>query len=215
MQSRATLGMGVLCLALFSQGASAELPIGTVAIYSDGDVEKLVRFDSDNLPVWEDTRKRQRTHASTPLIPTLAYQNPTRPLRSYSVSVVSGNPKQLADASPGTQEGFTLRRMYTDGTSKDREWECQVLQPASWRFSGQAYAVNRYQCMRTRLHSRWFTRSVRETRLISYAPALGLVVDLERTTRTRERTRTLEHLLLPGKATYKRIRRLHRKVIGR
>ncbi|GAA0788465.1 hypothetical protein [Marinobacterium sediminicola] len=65
MQTFKMLGTGLLCLACLNTSVHAETALGTVAIYSDGDVEKLVAYDN-GYPVWEDVRKRRFTHASTP-----------------------------------------------------------------------------------------------------------------------------------------------------
>jgi hypothetical protein len=51
----------IICSSLLALGAHARPAVGTVALYSDGSVEKLVAYEGSR-PVWEDTRKRRNIH---------------------------------------------------------------------------------------------------------------------------------------------------------
>jgi len=208
------LGVGLLMLITFNSHAQTQLAVGTVAIYSDGDIEKLIAYDNDH-PVWEDTRKRRYTLADSPLIPRLEYRNLLKPDSDYQVRVTSGNPRDLAIAPVGQKAHFQLRRQYRDGTSRMRDWTCEVLSPSQTRLEGTTHPVNRYKCQRFTPHKKLLYPVLRETRLISYSPELGLTLQLERETRSGTRMRKLKYLLAPAEASAKKIARAHRRVIER
>jgi hypothetical protein len=209
----------ILCLSLLSLGAQARLKVGTVAVYSDGAVEKLVAYDG-NRAVWEDTRKRRYIHAGNPLAPVVSREDLLRPGRGYAIDVKSGNPARLLGAAVGSSETFVLRRIYRDGRRKLREWQCQSLGKGSFTLEGKALRTERYACLRSYRNSSGSSLR-KDERLIAYAPNLNLVVALERTkTKTyRKRadkststSRTLKHLLAPQEANARRIRQIHRQL---
>ncbi|WP_439861747.1 hypothetical protein [Pseudomonas sp. MBLB4136] len=208
----------IICSSLLALGAHARPAVGTVALYSDGSVEKLVAYDG-NRAVWEDTRKRRYTYGNNPLSLVLAREDLLRPTRSYTVDVKSGDPARLLGAAAGRAEHFVLRRIYRDGRRKLREWQCESLGRGSFALEGQTLGTERYSCLRSYRNSSGSSR--KDERLITYAPSLNLIVALERTktkiyrkraNKTTTTNRTLKHLLAPQEANAKRIRQIHRQL---
>ncbi len=54
----------------FAGPAIAGLPGGSIAIYSDGTVEKLIAIEGEAMR-WEDDRKRQYLRSPNPVLPVL------------------------------------------------------------------------------------------------------------------------------------------------
>lgn len=206
------LGAGLL--GLMAATAQAQLAVGTVAIYSDGDVEKLIAYENSH-PVWEDVRKRRYTLANNPVIPLLKYENLLSPSSGYRVSITYGNPDKLTGAQIGQQTPFKLRRQYQDGSGSNRQWVCEVESPAQFQLDNRTYPVNRYKCQRFTPHKKMSYPVLRETRLISHSPELGLNMQLNSETRDGSNSRKLEYLLPPADASAQNIARFHRKIILR
>lgn len=211
-----------LCLSLLSLLAYAGPPVGSVAFYSDGTVEKLIAYDGTRA-IWEDTRKRRHTHGNHPLSPVSpvsSREDLLRPKRGYVVEVKSGNPARLVGAPAGSAERFVLRRIYRDGRRTLREWQCQSLGKGTFALEGRVLGTERYACLRSYRNSSGSSLR-KDERLVSYAPSLNLVVNLERTKtksyrkrsdKTSTTTRTLKHLLQPKDASAKRIGQIHRQL---
>jgi hypothetical protein len=194
---------------LLSAGASGAVPVGTIALYSDGKVEKLIAKEERGLR-WEDDRKRQFLRSRNPAIPVLE----SRHLISgnfYFQEVHSGNPDSIRGLPPGTSVEFTMIR-HRNGGVRMRHWECAYLGSARGEVLGQMRSLDRYRCERFAIHKKLHNRSFREQREFSYSPELGVTVDLERKTRKRTRTRRLVALFPPGEADYKTLSRAVRKI---
>ena len=73
----------------------AAVPVGTVALYSDGKVEKLVSAGEEGLR-WEDDRKRQYLRSRNPAVPVLERRDFLSG-RGYRQIVSSGNPDALLE----------------------------------------------------------------------------------------------------------------------
>jgi hypothetical protein len=200
-----------VCLMVASLTTQAQLPIGTVALYSDGDVEKLVAYEG-GFPVWEDTRKRRYTLSGNPLIPLLKRQDLIHPENSYGVSLYAGDPERLLNSEAGQRAKFVLRRTYADGHSRTRDWHCESLGSSRASVVGKTQLVDRYHCKLIKLRKGVF-QQVREERTLSYAPQLGLFTRLERKTRSSNRIRKLKHLLLPDEADARTIARLYKRLV--
>ena len=63
-----------LILLLCVERTWAAVPIGSVVLYSDGDVEKLIAVENGELH-WEDDRKRRYVRSSNPAVPLLSRQS--------------------------------------------------------------------------------------------------------------------------------------------
>lgn len=201
----------VLLFSLFlalSTVASATVPVGTIALYSDGRVEKLIAIEDNGLR-WEDDRKRQFLRSRNPAVPVLESRQ-LMPGKSYFQELDSGDPDALKEQPLGTPVHFTMTR-HRDGVSKKRYWKCEFLGSKSEKVLGQSRTLDRYRCERSAL-SRKFHYSVRDSREFSYSPELGVLVQMERKTRTRTRTRELVGLFRPGETDHKTLSRKVRKI---
>lgn len=183
---------------LCSVSAQARPLVGSVALYSNGDVEKLIAYHGDRA-VWEDVRKRRYTLSTNPLIPVLQRQDLLHPENDYRVLVQEGRPKALLGAAAGKSMQFTLQRTYNNDRSISRYWQCTSLGKASMSLDRKALRIDRYSCVRAKDRD-GNSPVIREQRILGYAPALGLVADLERTTTSGKEKRTLVHLLGPKRA---------------
>jgi hypothetical protein len=201
----------ILLFSLFlalSSVASATVPVGTIALYSDGRVEKLIAIEDQGLR-WEDDRKRQFLRSRNPAVPVLESQQ-LMPGKSYFQELVNGDPDALKKQPLGTPVHFTMIR-HRDGGTKRRYWKCEFLGSKREAVLGQSQTLDRYRCERSAL-SRKFHYSVRDSREFTYSPELGVLVQMERKTRTRTRSRELVALFRPGEADHKTLSRAVRKV---
>lgn len=197
---------------LMSGGVLAAVPVGSVVIYSDGSVEKLLAREGDT-ERWEDDRKRQYVRSENPIMPLLEKRYFLRG-NGYRQRVVSGNPGSIRELPEGTPVEFSLVRTRDDGSTLQRHWECEFLGNSEKTVMGKKRKLERYSCQRFSIHRKLHNRSFREKREFSYSPDLGLVVDLARETRKKRSRTTIEAILSPKKASYKRISRAVRKVRG-
>jgi len=188
----------------------AAVPVGSVAIYSDGRVEKLLAIEEGNLR-WEDDRKRQFVRSPNPVVPALTRID-FLSKRGYQQRVSSGDPDALLEASAGTPVEFSVTRVQHDGVRSVRHWECVLEGTTQDRIAGKVRELDQYVCERFTIHRKFWHREFREKREFSYSPDLGLVVDLRRQTRTKSYRRKLVKLLPPDKASYKRITRTLKKL---
>ena len=196
-----------LVLAL-SSAASATVPVGTIALYSDGRVEKLIAIEDQGLR-WEDDRKRQFLRSRNPAIPVLESRQ-IMTGRFYFQELDSGDPERLKELPLGTPVHFTMTR-HRDGGAKKRDWKCEFLGSKREEVLGQSQTLDRYRCVRSAL-SRKFHYSVRDSREFTYSPELGVLVQMERKTRTRTQTRELVGLFRPGETDHKTLSRTVRKI---
>jgi hypothetical protein len=202
-----------ICLFLLvSSGTLGAVPIGTVALYSDGKVEKLLAKEPDGWR-WEDDRKRQFLRSTNPAIPVLERRDFLSG-RGYRQAIASGNPGTLRQLPPGTPVEFSMIRSRNSGERSRRNWECTYLGQQRQDVLGTERMLDRYSCERFKIHRKLHNRSFRERRDFAYSPELGVVVDLERKTRKRSRSRQLVALFPPEKADYKTLSRAVRKIRG-
>lgn len=197
---------------LLSGVAFGAVPVGTVALYSDGTLEKLLADEKDSL-LWEDDRKRQYLRSKNPALPVLERQDFLSG-RGYRQIVSSGNPDALRELPPGTPVEFSVLRTRNSGERSKRNWECSYLGQVSQDVLGTERSLERYSCERFVIHRKFHNRSFRERRDFTYSPDLGIVVDLDRKTRKRSRSRQLVALFPPGEADYKTLSRAVRKIRG-
>jgi len=197
---------------LVSETALGAVPVGTVALYSDGNVEKLLADEKDGLR-WEDDRKRQHLRSKNPAIPVLERRDFLSGT-GYHQAVSSGDPDALRKLPPGTPVEFSVIRSGFSGERSKRNWECSYLGRVRQDVLGTERMLDRYSCERFAIHRKLHNRSFRERRDFTYSHDLGVVVDLDRKTRKKSSSRRLVALFPPGKADYKTLSRAVRKIRG-
>jgi len=195
-----------------SGGVLAAVPVGSVVIYSDGRVEKLLAREGDTQR-WEDDRKRQFVRSDNPILPLLEKRYFLRG-NGYRQRVAKGDPGSIRKLPEGTPVEFSLVRTRDDGSTLQRHWECEFLGKSKKKVLGKNRKLEHYSCERFSIHRKMHNRWFREKREFSYSPELGLVVDLKRETRKKQSRFEVEAILSPKKASYKRISRAVRKVRG-
>ena len=197
-------------LMVLSGALAAAVPVGSVAVYSDGDVEKLIESTAQR-KVWEDDRKRRYVRSVNPILPVLERKDFLSG-RGYRQTVVKGQPDSLDSLNPGRHVEFSIQRVTHDGHTSVREWDCQYLGKRQESVLSKGRMVQRYSCERFTIHRKLHNRVFRERREISYSEELGLVVDLNRTTTKKKTSRKLVALLPPKSASYKKVSALVREL---
>lgn len=199
----------IIFFSLFSSAAFAAVPVGTVALYSDGTVEKLLAREGETLR-WENDRKRQFVRSTNPAVPVLERQDFLSG-GGYRQVLSGGDPDALRGSAAGTSVEFSVIRIRNSGERSKRNWECSFVGQARQDVLGTERQLDRYSCERFVIHRKLHNRSFRERRDFTYSPDLALLVDLERKTRKRSSSRRLIALFPPGKADYKTLSRAVRK----
>lgn len=190
--------------------AHARLPAGTVALYSDGYSQKLLRYENGN-SIWEDVRKRQYVYGPHPVRPAVSVWYPFDPEKSYVTEVVDGSPQALTKSSAAESEHIKIERQYSDGSIEHRDWLCESLGSGQSTVVGVTLEVSRYECSRSKL-DRKFRMRWKETRLIEYAPSLQLITSVIRERPMETQERTLMFLVPPDQVSAKKIAQLQRQV---
>ncbi len=199
---------GLLCLLIAASPAGAALQPGTIAVYSDGRVVKLLENGSETT-VWQDARLRRITYAANPVLP--AQQRVGLDGRmQYREVLEQGDPGKLLRARAGTKVEFRTQYVKAGGTIATRNYECTALGPGRVRVLGRDEAVRRFRCERFVVHNKLWTRQVKEIRELNYSPRLGLVVDQvrRRPSKGSLKTRRLVALIPPAEYRYKALRSL-------
>jgi glycerol-3-phosphate cytidylyltransferase-like family protein len=207
MQKTQALAM---LLTLAAGCATAGIPVGSVALYSDGDVEKLISTKGGK-NLWEDDRKRRYLHADNPIQPILE-RSDFLSGRGYVQTVTKGHPERYRQLGVGQHLEFSLLRTYRDGKVSKREWDCQYQGATQESVLGKVRPLKHFNCERFVIHRKLHNRSFRERRLIAYSEELGMAVEVQRTTRKRTSLHKLMTLLSPGQATYKTLRKMVRQL---
>lgn len=197
-------------LTLGTGGVMAGVPVGSVALYSDGDVERLLSR-KDGKSLWEDDRKRRYLRAENPILPVLE-RSSFLSGRGYVQTVTKGQPGNYGKLAAGQHLEFTVLRTRRDGKKATRSWDCEFQGAHQEKVLDKLRTLQRYVCERFVMHRKLHNRSFRERRVIIFSKELGMVVDLQRTTRKRTSSRKLLALLPPDKATYKTLRAVVRKL---
>lgn len=190
--------------------ASATVPIGTVALYSDGRVEKLVAIEENGLR-WEDDRMRQFLRSRNPIMPILESRQRVTG-KVYFQELKSGDPRQIRDLPIGTPLHFSVTRV-RDGGAQTRYWRCEFLGDVRDSVLGKAQDLERYRCQRSSLSfGKMMGLRTRDIRNFIYSPDLGVIVRMERTNVKLQRTRTRKLIALfePG-VDYRTLSRAVRK----
>lgn len=191
-------------------GVSAALPVGSVVLYSDGDVEKLLAAEQDRVR-WEDDRKRVYVRSTNPIIPVLE-KTDFLSGRGYTQRVASGDPDQIHTLPGGSPVEFSLLRSKSDGTQSRRSWQCVYQGKSRQEVLGVKRDLDRYVCERFSIHRKFHNKTFRERREFSYSQDLGLVVELKRQTPKKSSSKRLVAVFPPGKADYSTVSRAVRKI---
>jgi hypothetical protein len=197
-------------LIAISTSASATVPVGTIALYSDGRVEKLVAIEGDGLR-WEDDRMRQYLRSTNPIMPVLESRQPVTG-KGYTQRLKSGDPSRVKRVPLGQPTHFTTVRN-DDAGAKTRYWKCEFLGESSEKVLEQSRIVERYRCQRSSLSlGRFPGLRVRDTREFTFSPELGVIVQLKRKTAKGSRSRELIALFKPGSIDQETLSRKVQKV---
>lgn len=181
--------------------------VGTVAVYSDGKVEKLVQKGT-GWEVWEDQRKRLYKRSIHPVVPVLSYQKYPDRTQGYTQTVKFGSPETLIPFGKGDAAQFEMNRHSSQSGNSIRHWRCTYRGEGRFKLKRKKYKTNKYNCARSVFWKEVIAK-VRETHDIEYAPELGLVVERKVIGRSGKTKRVeLEALLTPERATAKRISRI-------
>lgn len=203
----------ICCLLLGAQAAPAVVPVGSIALYSDGRVEKLMANEAGRLH-WEDDRKRRFVRATNPIVPPLE-RTDFLSQRGYRQNTASGDPDAIHRLPAGSPVEFSVIRTRNSGEISKRYWECVYLGKSRQQVLETERDLDRYTCERFVIHRKLHNRSFREKREFSYSPDLGLVVDLQRQTRKNSSSSRLVRVIPPDKADYRTISRAVRKLRGK
>lgn len=203
---------GLLALCLISGAVSAAVPVGSVVMYSDGRVEKLLSH-SDGELLWEDDRKRQFLRSENPIEPTLERKD-FLSRKGYSQSVSDGDPDSINTLPSGTRVGFSIARVRHTGERSIRHWDCKHLGTKQKKVLGVMRELDSFDCERFVIQRKTWQKQFRESRLFSYSRDLGLVVDMQRKTRKKTSKWKLVSILPPDKTDYRRLSKRVRKLRG-
>lgn len=189
--------------------AQAQLPMGSVLIFSNGDVEKLIAYQGAN-SLWENGKKIRYLRSSNPAIPNLARTVFADPEGGYYLKLTKGNPDSLLTGRQGLSSSFTYQRHYDDGRISQRNWQCTFDGTVSAQVIKQTTTVQRFTCIRYTLSRKTGEQIIRERRITDYDPELGVVInaDVRRGKKgQKNRSRYLVQILPPEQATASKIQR--------
>lgn len=190
-------------LILSIQSVQADIQIGSVAIYSDGSVEKLIQ-KGEEWTLWEDERKRLYKKANYPAWPVLKYQKFPDRSEGYVQKLAFGEPQTIKPTGKKKSVTFEFTRTSNDAHLQ-RYWRCLYDGKGSFTLGSKKYRTLNYDCTRYVMQKVIYPKP-REEQRIKYSPTLGLVVDRRSVDyKGRSERLKLERLLSPEKATAKRI----------
>jgi hypothetical protein len=202
--------LSIFCV--LSGTASAAVPVGSVVMYSDGRVEKLLSYRNGEL-LWEDDRKRQFLRSENPVMPALS-RTDFLSRKGYSQSVGEGDPDSIETLPVDTRVNFTVVREQHSGNRSTRNWECRRLGSRQEKVLGVMRKLDLFTCERFVIHRKTWQKNFRESRRFSYSRDLGLVVEMQRKTRKRASDWKLVSIVPPEKTSYKRLSKKVRKLRG-
>ena len=186
--------------------AMAGLKPGSVVIYTDGDVEKLVEQNQE-WSIWEDQRNRRYKRSYLPYFPVLEYRRFKETPSGYDQFVTDMSAVELKPFNSNDSVQFSLTRRDLNKGTKNRLWRCHFVGQGSYRLSRQDLVTQDYSCTRFVVDKRHIQK-FREGVELSYSPALNLVVKQIKTNRQGKETRVaVKRILTPERATAKRIAR--------
>jgi hypothetical protein len=198
----------ILCA--LSGAASAAVPVGSVVMYSDGRVEKLMSHRDGEL-LWEDDRKRQFVRSENPIMPLLR-RTDFLSGKGYLQSVGEGDLDSIRQLPSGTRVGFTVERVRHSGERSTRNWDCKQLGKRQEKVLGVMRELESFACERFVIQRKTWQKQFRESRKLSYSRDLGLVVEMQRKTRKRSSDWKLVSIVPPDKTSYKHLSKKVRKL---
>ena len=196
---------GVCAASLASSSLMAAVPVGSIALYSNGQVEKLISVDGDGF-LWEDDRKRLYLRSANPVIPVLMRRNFLSG-RGYRQTVVSGQPDSIQTLPAGTPVEFSVARVKVGGERSRRSWKCVRSKTRTAKVMRLERRIDDYTCERFIIHRKFWYPVVKERREFSYSPDLGLVTKMKRTRGEKTTRWRLVKLIEPQKASYTHVSR--------
>jgi len=188
----------------------ASTQIGSVAIYSDGKVEKLIQ-KTKGWSLWQDQRKRSYKRSRYPYLPELSYQKFPDPSQGFSHHVVFGHPENLKPFGEADVVDFELIKERASKAGK-KYWQCAYKGKGKFKLGKTRINTENYNCVRWVLYKEMIPKT-KETIRIKYSPEFDLVVDRKhRDSRGNKKRKKLVTVLPPEKATAKRIARTVYKI---
>jgi hypothetical protein len=186
--------------------AMAGLQPGSVVIYTDGDVEKLL-VQNQEWAIWEDQRNRRYKRSYLPYFPVLEYRRFKEEPSGYDQFVTDLSAVELKPFSSRESVQFTLNRRDLNKGASSRVWRCSYVGSGSYRLSKEDFLTQDYSCTRSSVDKRHIQK-IREKLVMSYSPKLNLLVKKVRTNRRGKETQVaVKRILTPERATAKRIAR--------
>ena len=182
--------------------------VGTVFIYSDGDVEKLID-QRRNWVVIETMRKQRYKNDLNFVIPTLEKSTLTY---SYQQRVIKGNPDRLFPLDKSRSVDFVLQRKRDNGKQRERSWSCAPATRQSIEVLKTVKPVYKVSCDHIGFSKNGKSGEKRESFDYYYDPSLSWVVKRVRYKKGKESARQLMYILPPDKATPRKITRLLKKI---
>ncbi|WP_290702153.1 hypothetical protein [Amphritea sp.] len=206
MMKTKTIAKVVSLLLMVPAIVMAKLEPGSVVIYTNGNVEKLVEQNSEwNL--WENQRNRRYKRSYLPYFPVLEYRRFTEELSGYDQFVADMSAVELIPYSARESVQFSLTRRDLNKGSSSRLWRCSYTGKGNYRLSKQDLVTQDYSCTRFSVN-KYYVESFREKLVVSYSPRLNLVVKQVKTNRRGKETQiAVKRILTPERATSKRIAR--------
>lgn len=201
------VGMALLA---FGRISMAGIEVGSIAVYSDGDVEKLVEI-APGKTVWEDDRKRRYVRSDNPMLPVLEREDFLSG-RGYRQTLIKGEPASYRSLEPGQHVLFDMRRTRHDGRTSTREWDCEYLGDTRKKVLKLHRTLHNFSCERFKTHHKLYYRVFKERRRFSYSEELGLIVRMKRETPRKKSSRKLEALFAPDEVTYRKLSKLVRQI---
>lgn len=194
-------------LLLLSSTVYAGIELGSVVIYDNGQVEKLLESNSQ-WSVWQDARKRVYKRSNLPFLPVLEYRRFRAEESGYNHTLITGSPEQLMPYGELEMARFSvLRNDVRKGKSK-KYWRCNYVGVSEFKYRKQILPTQKYDCTRYS-PGRYFEERFRERIEIEYATDLGIPVRQTKTNRQGGHKKVkMVRILSPEKATAKRISRI-------
>ncbi|GGK78239.1 hypothetical protein [Amphritea balenae] len=184
----------------------ASLEPGSVVIYSDGDVKKLLQRDEQST-LWEDQRKRRYKRSYLPYFPVLEYRRFDEQSSGYNQFVSATTNVELIPFNNEDYVQFNLTRQDLYKGSKKRLWQCAYSGNGHFSLGNKKYSTEKYRCKRFSI-KKTFTYRLKEEIRFYYSPELDLVMKQVKTNSVGDKSRVeVVRILSPERATAKRIAR--------
>lgn len=178
---------------------------GSVFIYSDGHVEKLIQ-KGDSWYIVEDMRKRRYKKDLNFTLPPLEYQSLSS---SYQQQVNSGDPSVIFPLDQSRPSGFSLKKDRPGKRQSILSWSCTQATQVKLKVMGKKQDLYKTRCSRIKWKKYY---EVKEIRDLYYDPKSAWVVKTITRKKGKKRVRKLVSVLPPEKATTKAITKQLKKL---